>query len=469
MTNGRDATLAELGRFVSTAESGSLPPDIVRKAQACVLYGVAVAVASVRAPQAWQAAQAVDRESATGAAGSATRFLDQRSLDFPSAAFCNAVLFHARVQDDAHPCGHLGVVVLPTALACAERFGASGSDMLAAIVAGYEVALRIGRDHAADLSERGFRTTPAYGVFAAAACGARLMKLTPDACANALSLAANAAGGLREWVDAGTEEYPFQAGLAARNGLLCANLAAAGANAADSALTGRAGFFRAYATDSDRYARRVCTGLGAEYELHAVTYKPYPICQFLCGVVRGTLELRARAKHRELRTLAIHMHPFEADFIGNRYAGPYTSFQQTLISAPFCAALAWANREVTFAGLHEFTNAAVLALVRKVTVVSDASRARYSPRLVATLDDMSVIEWEEAAGADHYRLTWDAAMRMNVELGAEAGVAERAVQALATAVAEVDRAVNVRSVVAAAANCAAEARRMSIARQKHAV
>jgi len=459
MTAGGDAILAELGRFVATTAYGNLPQDVVQKAQACVLYGLAVAIASVRAPQARQAAQAVDREAAAGAAGSATRFIDQRRLDFPAAAFCNAVLFHARVQDDAHPCGHLGVVVLPAALACAERFEASGGDTLAAIVAGYEVALRIGRDHAADLSERGFRTTPAYGVFAAAACGARLMKLDAGACANALSLAANAAGGLREWVDAGTEEYPFQAGLAARNGLLCANLAAAGTAAAGSALTGRAGFFRAYATDSDRYARRVCEGLGVEYELEAVTYKPYPICQFLSGVVRGTIAVRARAQHREPRTLAIHMHPFEADFIGNRYAGPYTSFQQTLISAPFCAALAWENRAVTFAGLHEFTNAAVLALVRKITVVADASRARYSPRLVVTLDDMTVLEWEETEGANSYRLTWDAALRMNAELGAEAGVPESNVQALAAAVAEVGRAANVQGLVAAAANCAAEARR----------
>ncbi len=456
MTHEPDAILAELGRFVETSACDRLPREVVRKAQACLLYGLAAGIAAVRAPQARQAAQAIDRESTAPAAG-ATRLLDQRPLDFPSAAFCNAVLLHARVQDDAHPCGHLGVVVIPAALACAERFDASGADTLAALVSGYEVALRIGRDHAADLSERGFRTTPAYGVFAAAACGARLMKLDFAASANALSLAANAACGLREWVDAGTGEYPFQAGLASRNGLLCANLAAAGAVAAGTALTGRAGFFNAYATSSDRYARRICEGLGREFELEAITYKPYPVCQFLSGVVRGSIALRSRAKQREPRTLAIHMHPFEADFIGNRYAGPYTSFQQTLISAPFCAALGWVSQAATFAGLHDFTNAAVLALVRKVTVVADSSRARYSPRLVATFDDETVLEWEDTEGANAFRLTWDAATRMNAELCAEAGVSKHKAQALAAAVAEMERATNVRRVVAAAADCAAEA------------
>ncbi len=459
MTTAHDGILAELGRFAAAAACERLPEPIVHKAKACLLYGLAVGIASVRAPQPRQAAEAVDCEPSPGS-GSATRLIDQRRLDFPSAAFCNAVLFHSRVQDDAHPCGHLGVVVIPAALSCAERFDATGSDMLAALVAGYEVALRIGRDHAADLSTRGFRTTPAYGVFAAAACGARVMKLDAEACANTLSLASNAAGGLREWSDAGTEEGPFQVGLAARNGLLAANMAAAGAVAASSALTGRAGFFRAYGTDSDHYARRVCDGLGKEFELEKITFKPYPICQFLTGVVRGMIELRARAKGREPRSVAIHMHPFEADFVGIRHAGPFASFPQTLMSAPFCAALGWVRQALTFDGLHEFTDEAVLTLVRKIVVVSDSSRARYSPRLAVTLDDGTVLEWEESEGSNAYRLTWDTAMQMNVELCTEAGVSERSMQALASFVAEIDRAPDVRKVVAAAAECAAEAQRL---------
>lgn len=454
--NAPDAILPRLGRFAAEAACERLPQDVVQKARACLLYALAVGIASVRAPQPRAAARAIDRESPAGAGG-ATRLIDQRRLDFPSAAFCNAVLFHSRVQDDAHPCGHLGAVVVPAALSCAERFDAAGRDTLAALVAGYEVALRIGRDHAADLSKRGFRTTPAYGVFAAAACGARVMKLDPEACANALSLASNAAGGLREWSDAGTEEGPFQVGLAARNGLLAANMAAAGAVGASSALTGRAGFFRAFGTDSDQYARRVCDGLGELFELEKITYKPYPICQFLTGVVRGMIELRSRAKNREPRSVAIHMNPFEADFVGIRHAGPFASFPQTLMSAPFCAALGWVREAVTFDLLHVFSDEAVLALVRRIAIVSDASRARYSPRLALTLDDGTVLEWEESEGASAYRLTWDAAMRMNAELCTEVGISERSTQALASAVAEIDRAPDVRRLIAAAAACAAEA------------
>ena len=458
MSKSSDEILARLGRFIAAAACEQLPQDIVQKAKACLLYGLAVGVASVRAPQPRQAARAIDRE-ASARAGGATRLIDGRQLDFPAAAFCNSVLIHSRVQDDSHPCGHLGGVVIPAALAAAECVDATGSDALAAIVAGYEVALRIGRDHAADLSERGFRTTSAYGPFASAACSARLMKLDTGACTNALSLAANAASGLREWSDAGTEEGPFQVGLAARNGLLATSMAAAGAVAASSTLTGRAGFFRAYATDSDRYARRVCDGLGEEFELDKITCKPYPICQFLTGVVRGMIALRARAGNRVPRAVAIQMHPFEADFVGIRSAGPFTSFPQTLMSAPFCAALGWVQRAVTFDGMHDFTDGAVLGLVRRIVVVSDSSRARYSPRLAVTLDDSTVLEWEETEGANAYRLTWDTAIQMNTELCAEVGIPEEKAQALVSAVAGIDRAPDVRKLIQTAAECAAYAQR----------
>ncbi|MBM3357630.1 MAG: MmgE/PrpD family protein [Betaproteobacteria bacterium] len=455
MTEG-DAIFARLGRFAVETRCERLPPQIVEKAKALLLYGLAVGAASLRAPQPGQAARAIDRESPDGGAG-ATRLFDRRQLDYASAAFCNSVLMHARVQDDAHPCGHLGVVVIPVALACAERFGAPGGDLLAALVAGYEVGLRIGRDHAADLSRRGFRTTPAYGVFAAAACGARAMKLDANACANALSLAANAAAGLREWSDAGTEEGPFQVGLAARNGLLATDMAAAGAEGAPSALTGRAGFFRAYGTDSDRYARRVCQALGEEFELEHITYKPYPICQFLTGVVRGTIELSRRAGGRRPRRIAIHMNPFEADFVGIRNAGPFSSFPQTLMSAPFCAALGWARRAVTFDGLHDFDDERVLALVRTIEVISDPARARYSSRLGVTLEDGTLLEWEESEGADAYRLTWQRAMEMNAQLCAEVGISERSMRALAAAVDGIVDAADTQALMAAAGACAAEA------------
>src|SRR5437870_4524021 len=147
--------------------------------------------------------------------------------------------------------------------------------------------MRVGRDHAADLSERGFRTTPTYGVFGAAAAAGRLLALDERKMAHALSFAANMAGGLREFAESGSGDFAFQAGTAASNGIMAARLAAAGATSGASALDGKAGFFRAYGEPGRDYAARLAADLGTVFEMLAVTYKPYPICQFHRGIVRG--------------------------------------------------------------------------------------------------------------------------------------------------------------------------------------
>ena len=78
-------------------------------------------------------------------------WFSRRRTSHGSAAFANAVLLSGRVQGDSHPCGHLGGVVIPATLASAERAGIAGKPMFSALVAAYEVALRTGRDHAAEV------------------------------------------------------------------------------------------------------------------------------------------------------------------------------------------------------------------------------------------------------------------------------------------------------------------------------
>jgi 2-methylcitrate dehydratase PrpD len=437
----------ELARFSAHTDARKLPVEVMQKAKACLLYAVAVGIACMRAPQARQAAAA-----SAGDAGEATRFFDDAKCDAAAAAFANATLFHSRVQDDAHAAGHVGVVVVPAALAVAETTAASGADLLAAVVAGYETALRIGRDHAADLSARGFRTTPAYGVFGAAAAAGRLLGFDAATMSHALGLAANMAGGLREFAASGSEDFAFQAGTAAANGITAARLAAAGARSSASILEGEAGFYRAFGETGRRYGARLAADLGTVFEIMGVTYKPYPICQFHRGIVRGCLALRERARGAPLVSLAIRMHPFEADFFGVRFAGPFASFPQTFMSAPFCAALAWARGDVTLAGLTDFRAADVLTLVPRITIVSDERRPRYAPRFEAQLAYGTLLQSEEQDGAGAYVLTWDTACRMAAKLSAEVGVAPANAERLMSAIHDLDATSSVGPVIGAMRN-----------------
>ncbi|HEV7803453.1 MAG TPA: MmgE/PrpD family protein, partial [Burkholderiales bacterium] len=396
-------------------------------------------------------AAAASREE--GSAGTTTRFFDGQAASHGSAAFANAVLLSGRVQGDSHPCGHIGGVVIPATLASAERAGIGGKHMLASLIAAYEVALRIGRDHAADLSLRGFRTTPCYGVFGAAVAAGRAQRFDAGRMASAIGLAANFAGGLREYVDAGTEESPFQAGFAARNGLYTADLVAQGLIAAPSALHGSSGFYRAFAEPGIDYGKRLTEDLGTQFEFINVTYKEYPACQFLRGVIRGLAELGKQAVGAKPAFIEVTMNPYEADFIGVRYTGPYTSATQTVMSAPFCSALAWTTGTASFDGLRRFDAPDVLDLIPRIAIVSDPARARYEPVMRVTLANGSVLEWVEKAGDSGYRVDWKAAVKMTRQLCDEVAVPERLATTLIDVVSSIDDEGSVAPLIAAV--CAA--------------
>src|SRR5262249_18542599 len=140
---------------------------------------------------------------------------------------------------------HPGAVVVPAALAAAEaRSDTTIADLLAAIVAGYEVQLALGAIAANGVVARGFRTTSVFGAGGAAAAAAHVNGQAPEP---ALALGANFAGGFIEAWSHGTMEPYLHAGWAAANGVLAARLAGAGALTAAPTFDGPNGYLRAFA------------------------------------------------------------------------------------------------------------------------------------------------------------------------------------------------------------------------------
>ena len=500
---GPEATgaIGGLAEFVAEARLGDWSDEVRSKAKACLLYGLAVGAAGARTRLPRQVARMLDRtESAggDGGDGSAHRLLDGRRMAPGAAAFANAVLLHARIQEDAHPAGHVGVVVISAALAAAEHTGADGKALLAGIVAGYETALRIGRGHAAAASRQGFRTTPLYGVIGAAAAAARLHGLATERTVDALALAANLAGGLREFVVAGTDEYVLQAGSAARSGLTAAWSAAEGMRGAPTILEGPAGFLRAYGGEAGGVDSSLVEGLGTSFEMMAVTGKRWPVCQFHRGVVRSVIALRAAAAAGTgigtegavagggaadamatapaatgtgtggavaaggavdatatapaASRIRVTMNPFEADFFGVRRTDSFESFAHTFMSVPFCAALAWVEGAVLLAGMHAFADPRVLAVARRVDVIASPERPRYEPRVDIVLEDGRTLARVDAEPDDV--LDWTRARTMTAALMAESGAPEEAGSRLEEAVDALDRGGAVLPVVQAASGAA---------------
>jgi len=158
------------------------------------------------------------------------------------AALVNGATSHALDFDDTHfaHVGHLSVGIYPAALAVAELQDASANEMVTAFLLGAEGAIRVGMTLGRAHYNHGFHQTATAGAFGATLAAGRLLGLYEGQMRHALGLCATRASGLTSQF--GSMGKPYNAGIAASNGVECAMLANLGFTAADDGLTGRQGF-----------------------------------------------------------------------------------------------------------------------------------------------------------------------------------------------------------------------------------
>jgi 2-methylcitrate dehydratase PrpD len=211
-----------------------------------------------------------------------------------AAALLNGTAAHSIELDDVtrESSLHPGVAVIPAAFAVAEQRGAPGRAFLEAVVAGYEVVIRVGNAlNPASAYERGFHPTGVAGAFGAAAAAARVMGLDGAGIGRALGIAGTMASGSMEYLSDGSWTKRLNAGWAAHVGVMAAEFAAAGFTGPTSALEGRFGVLHAY-TDAPR-PELLTEGLGESYQITRVAIKPYACCRYNHGLIDGALRLRA--------------------------------------------------------------------------------------------------------------------------------------------------------------------------------
>lgn len=211
-----------------------------------------------------------------------------------AAALLNGTAAHSIELDDVtrESSLHPGVAVIPAALAVAEHRDVGGRPFLEAVVAGYEVVIRVGNAlNPASTYARGFHPTGIAGSFGAAVAAARLMGLDGSGIASAIGIAGTMASGSMEYLSDGSWTKRLNAGWAAHIGITAAELACAGFTGPATALEGRLGALHAY-TDAPRTAL-LTEGLGDGYQISRVAIKPYACCRYNHGLIDGALRIRA--------------------------------------------------------------------------------------------------------------------------------------------------------------------------------
>ena len=277
-----------MARAALSLKFGDVPKSVIDKVKIGLLDMLSCAFEARDLPWGCQAIQMASRVPARVASIIGTRF----RVSTGDAAFVNATLGHGLVREDMHTgaVSHLGVVIYPTLLACAQRRPVTGQTfILAAAACGYEIGAAIGKALVDAEFVRFHRPTGTTGPIAGAVAGSLLLGLDEDATVSAIGLAANTAGGLNEWPYSGGDEMFFHPGFAARNAVTAVELAELGAFSSETALDGRSGLF-ASLNRADRIDS-VAPFQDGLWEIMSVYYKPAPACNYAQTACQAALKI----------------------------------------------------------------------------------------------------------------------------------------------------------------------------------
>jgi len=371
-----------LAKFVATHPSRGWSDAVDREAHRTFLNWVGCAVGAARheSVEAALGALAMLRPSPQAAVlGRAER------LDMAGAALVNGISSHTFDFDDTHlkTIIHPAGPVASALLALAEGTGATGRQVIDALVLGIDVSCRLGNVMYPDHYDRGWHITGSTGQMGAAAGCARLLGLDEDRTAMALGIAASQPVGMREQF--GTMTKPFHPGAAARAGLTAAVLAKHGFTASPRALEAPRGMMQTVSTKNDW--NEITDELGSRFEIAFNTYKP-----FACGIVihpsiDACVQLRERGVNAaDVERIELKVHSLVLELTGRKE--PKDGLEGKFSVYHGCAAGLVVGRAGEPEYDDDFVNRVdVVALRRKVVATVDDAIDEASADVTAVLKD----------------------------------------------------------------------------------
>jgi 2-methylcitrate dehydratase PrpD len=291
-------------------------------------------------------------------------------VDMANAAMLNGISSHTFDFDDTHlkTIIHPAGPVASAALALGEHLGASGRQVIDALVLGVEVSCRVGNAVYPHHYDRGWHITGSTGMLGSAAACARLLGLDAVQTQMALGIAASQPVGLREQF--GTMTKPFHPGAAAKAGLMSALLARHGFTSSRRALEAPRGLMQVFSDKTDW--AEITENLGQTWEIALNTYKP-----FACGIViHPAIDacVQLRNGHAltadQIARITVRAHPLVQELTGKKT--PQTGLESKFSVFHSCAVAIMKGQ----AGEHEYADEVVrspevIALRDRVELIVD--------------------------------------------------------------------------------------------------
>lgn len=267
---------AALARFAAGLRYEEIPQPVVARVKSLFLDWIGCSLAGKGHRAIGMLESFAER---MGPTEGASEILVSRKRTSPFfAALVNAAASNVVEQTDIHNGAvlHPGAVVFPAVLAAAQENGSPGHEIVTAVVAGYEVGVRVaeylGRSH-----YRIFHTTATVGTLAAAVAVGRLLRLDWQRMLAALGSSGTQAAGLWEFLADAADSRQLHVGKAAADGLLSAYLARDGFTAATRILDGRQGLAAAMTSDAD--PGRLLDRLGTRWATAETSLKWHASCR----------------------------------------------------------------------------------------------------------------------------------------------------------------------------------------------
>ncbi|MGP1614271.1 MAG: MmgE/PrpD family protein [Pollutimonas bauzanensis] len=368
-----------LGRFVAETAFEGLPPPVVEKVKLRILDLLAASCSGVRANNHIPLLRLLPGDGDLVIWGTNER----RSLR--DATLINSAVAHSTYFEDGsrYTGGHPSSALIPAALNVAISRRADGRALIAAIAAGYEVFLRLGRAIYPSTVVRGFQSTAILAAPASAAAASSLLQLSETGAAHAISIACSQGAGLKEALKSANSQ-PLQVGRSSEGGLLAAMYAAQGAQGSPRALEN--GFLKAYAENADHGA--IAPGLGSRWSIDETYIKQYGGCRGNHAAVDAVAEILSR---HAIDYPAIEHIDIRVDTVTLAAAiEPPLNAEQAQFSIAFSVAVKIIKGDVL---PNRFSSAAladpsIKALMRRIRVAADPALDADYPRhrpAIATL------------------------------------------------------------------------------------
>lgn len=352
-----------IGAFIASAEARSLPPEVLDAGRLCLTDWMCVAIGAVDE----QAGRIVRNTIAGWQSAGRASVLFAGTAAAPLAALANGTLAHCLDFDDTYvdAVTHTSAPVWAATLALGEERGATEAAMLAAFITGFEVAARVGHGLGQGVTARGWHGTGVFGRIGSAAAAAALLRLDPAKALHAVALAATQTSGLT--ASFGTMAKPFHAGKAAMDGILSAQLAAAGFTGATGLMEAGGGLDNAVIQDGSVAISPVAF---SDWRILRNSFKPYAACHLIHPAIDAARALMAEG----LDPVAIRSVRADVGALALKVTGGGDGRPLTPLAGKFdlryCVALALHGQDVSAADFRDpwAPDPAVLTTASRVAV-----------------------------------------------------------------------------------------------------